>query len=92
MAALCVGQARAELRQLATEATVDGQQQRARSSARVETTSVHGHGSWRRALVVTRERVVAPDLPAQGWRYRVTLASLERRPQGWVISRWAPQP
>jgi hypothetical protein len=92
MAALCVGQARAELRQAATEATVDRQQRGARSQARLEATSVHGHGSRRRALVVTRERVAAPDLPVQGWRYRVTLVSLEHRPEGWLISRWAPQP
>jgi hypothetical protein len=92
IAALSVGQAHAELRQAAAQAGVDRQQRAARSSATVDTISVRGRGARRRALVVTRERIVAPDLPAEGWRYRVTVALLECRADGWVISRWAPQP
>jgi len=92
IAALSVGQAHAELRQAAAQAGVDRQQRDARSSATVETISVRGRGARRRALVVTRERVVAPDVPAEGWRYRVAVALLERRADGWLISRWAPQP
>jgi len=92
MAALSVGQAHAELRQAAAQSPVDRQQRGARSRATVEAISVRGHGPHRRALVVTRERIIAPDLPPEGRRYRVTAAELERRPDGWVISRWAPQP
>jgi hypothetical protein len=92
IAALSVGQARAELRQAATQSTVDRQQRDGRSSASVEAINVGGSGPRRRALVVTRERIEAPDLPAEGWRYRVTLAAIEHRPDGWVISRWVPQP
>ena len=91
-AALSVGQAHAELRQAAAPAAVDRQQRGARSSATVEAIRVRGRGARRRALVVTRERIVAPDLPFEGRRYRVTVALLERRADGWVISRWAPQP
>jgi hypothetical protein len=92
IAAVSVGQARAELRQAAAQSTVDHQQHGARSSATVEAIRVLGRGPRRRALVVTRERIVAPDLPAEGWRYRVTVAAIERRAGGWVISRWVPQP
>jgi hypothetical protein len=92
MAALSVGQAHAELRQAAAQAAVDRQQRGARSRATVEAISVRGDGPRRRGLVVTREQIVAFDLPSEGWRYRVTIAVLERRPDGWVISRWTPQP
>ena len=92
IAALSVGQARAELSQAAAQAATDSQQRGARSRARVEAIDLDGRGPRRRALVVTRELVIAPDLPAQGWRYRLTVAALERRNSKWVISRWAPQP
>ena len=92
IAALSVDQAHAELSQAAAQALNDGQQGGARSRATVEAARVRGTGERRVALVVTRERVAAPDLPSAGWRYRVTTATLERRPDGWVISRWAPQP
>jgi hypothetical protein len=92
MAAVSVGQAHAELRQAAAQALTDRQQSGVRSSATIEATSVEDAGRRRVALVVTRERVWARDLPSTGWRYRVTTATLERRSDGWVISRWAPQP
>jgi hypothetical protein len=92
MAALTIGQAHAELSQAAAQAQVDRQQSGARSRATVAAISVSGRGQRRTALMVTRERVEAPDLPSSGWRYRVSTAALERRPDGWVISRWAPQP
>lgn len=92
VAALSVGQAHAELRQAATQVRLDRQQQGARSRANVETISVRGHGRRRRALVVTRELVRARELSAAGWRYRVTLATVDWHPDGWVLSRWAPQP
>jgi hypothetical protein len=92
IAALSVGQAHAELRQAATQSTVDLQQHGARSSATVEAIDVRGQGLRRRALIVTRERIEAADLPGEGWRYRLTVAAVERRADGWVISRWVPQP
>lgn len=46
-------------------------------------------GSW---IVVTRERTTGGDsyrdLPAT---YHVTIAKLEQRSAGWVVSSWAPQ-
>jgi hypothetical protein len=92
MAALSVGQAHAELRKAAAQALTDRQQRGVRSEATVEATSARGGAQRRAGLVVTRERVTAPDLPPVGWRYRVTTATLERRADGWVISQWAPQP
>lgn len=92
IAALSVGQAHAELRQAAAQAVLDHQQRGVRSRATVEAISVRGNGPRRRGLVVTREQIVAPDLPSEGWRYRVTIAALERRLNGWVIARWTPQP
>jgi hypothetical protein len=92
VAALSVGQARAELRQAAAQSSVDNQQRGARSRASVEAISVRGQGSRRRGLVITREHIVAAGLPSEGWRYRVTVAALERRANRWVLSRWAPQP
>ena len=41
-------------------------------------------------LVVTRETVRGDGLVDRRWR--VTLASVERRGAGWAISRWDPQP
>jgi hypothetical protein len=92
IAALSVGQARAELRQAAAQAGADPQQRRARSRASVEALDVDGSGPRRTALIVTRERLHARDLPDQGWRYQVTTAQLERRGARWVISQWLAQP
>jgi hypothetical protein len=92
IAALTVGQARAELRQAAAQAGTDPQQRGARGRASVEAIDLDGHGQRRRALVITRELVAAPDLPSEGWRYRITVAVVERRASKWVISRWLPQP
>ncbi|MDW5592958.1 hypothetical protein VSS74_01325 [Conexibacter stalactiti] len=51
--------------------------------------SASARGSW---VVVTREQMVGRDayrgLPAT---YHVTIAKLERRSVGWVVSSWAPQ-
>jgi hypothetical protein len=92
IAALSVGQAHAELRQAAAQAGIDRQQRGARARGAVEALDVRDDGSRRRALIVTRELLRAPGLPAEGWRYRVTLATVERRADRWVISKWEPQP
>lgn len=44
----------------------------------------------RELLVVTHETVRADGLVERRWR--VTLATIERRSSGWAISRWEPQP
>jgi hypothetical protein len=92
IAGLCVGQARAELRQAAAQAATDPQHRDVRARASVEAVAVDGSGAPRRALVVTRQRVRAPDLPDQGWRYQVTTAQVQRRGAKWVISKWSAQP
>jgi hypothetical protein len=92
IAALSVGQARAELRQAAAQSGTDPQQQGLRSQASVETIDVDAAGAQRRALIVTRHNVDGPGLPDAGWRYQVTAARLEQRGLKWVISRWVPQP
>jgi hypothetical protein len=92
MATLATGQARLEFHQAAVQARSDGQQQGVRVRASVEAIQVQGARLRRRGLVVTRERMRAPELPSEGWRYRVTLATVSQRPEGWVLSRWRPQP
>jgi hypothetical protein len=92
LARLCVGQARAELDQAAAQAGADPQQRQARSRASVEAVDVDGTNARRTALVVTRQRVRAPDLPDRGWSYQVTTAQIERRGPKWVIAQWLPQP
>jgi hypothetical protein len=92
LAGLCVGQARAELDLAAAQAGADPQQRQARSRASVEAVEVDGTSARREALVVTRQRIQAADLPAQGWRYQVTTAQIERRGPKWVISKWLAQP
>lgn len=92
LARLSIGQARAELSQAAAQAQVDRQQRGARSRATVQAIDTQGKGARQQGLVVSKESVRAPGLPTQGWRYRVTLATLDRRPQGWVLARWEPQP
>lgn len=92
LARLCVGQARAELDQAAAQAEVDPQQRHARARASVEAVDVDGIGARLAALVVTRQRVRAPGLPDQGWRYQVTTAQVERRGPKWVIAQWLVQP
>ncbi len=91
IAALSVGEARAQLRESAAQSGTDPQQAGATSRSSVVAIDVQGRGSQRRAAVVTRERVQAKGLPDEDAQYRVTLATVERRGGRWVISRWAPQ-
>ena len=92
IAALSVGQARAELRQAAAQSATDPQQQGLRSQASIEAIKIDGAGRERRALIATRQKVVGPGLPAAGWRYQVTTVRLQQRAGKWVIARWTPQP
>lgn len=92
--ALSVGDARAQLRDVASQARTDVQQTAAgtTSTATVEAVVVRASGDRRKGLVVTRARVSGRNLGDQGARYYVTTAVLERREDRWVIAEWAPQP
>ncbi len=91
MAALSVGEARAQLRLIAATTRADRQQQGARSTGRVVAIDIAGGVSRRSAVVVTRERVTSDGLPVSEPVYRVTAATVERRSDRWVLSRWAPR-
>ena len=92
--ALSVGDARAELRNIAAQARSDVQQTAAgtRSSATVEAVSVTGTGDRRRGLIVTRAHVSGREIGDQSAQYQVTIAYVERRGDRWLISDWRPQP
>lgn len=94
IAALSVGDARAQLRQIAAQSGIDTQQQGVRSRSSIVSIRIAGHGPTRRATVVTRDIVTGPGLPATpaGGDYNVTRAQLVRRSGVWVIDRWEPQP
>jgi hypothetical protein len=92
LASVSVGTARAQMRQAAAQAGPTGQLGEVRSRARLAGIDVAGADGQRTAVVVTHERVTGDGLPDEGWRYRVTLARLKRRAEGWVISRWSVQP
>jgi hypothetical protein len=62
------------------------------SRTTVETVDVRGSGDRRSAIVVTRGGVVGGGLSGEAYDYKITLATVERRRDGWVIARWAPQP
>jgi hypothetical protein len=92
--ALSVGDARAQLRSIASQARTDIQQTAAgtTSTATVEAVEVRGEGDRRKGLAVTRARVRGENLSEQGAQYYVTTAVLERRGDRWVIAEWTPQP
>lgn len=91
IAAISVGEARAQLRETAAQSGVDSQQAGTRSRSRVVAIDITEKGARRRGVIVTRERVIAKGIPDEGAQYRVTLATVVRRGERWVISRWAPQ-
>ena len=93
LARITVGEARRSARESAARLLTDSQLAApgARSSGTVEVIATRSPGARRRELVVvTREALMADGLREQRWR--VTLATAERRPGGWVLSRWQPQP
>jgi hypothetical protein len=92
IAALSIGQARAELRQAAAQSGSDPQQQQVTSRSRLAAIDVDGQDDRRQGLVVTRQKVQGPGLPDAEWRYQITLAVVERRADKWVIAQWRPQP
>jgi hypothetical protein len=62
----------------------------ARSIAIVHPVTAHGKGRTRRLIVVPHETISADSIRQSRWR--VTVAKAERRHDGWVVSRWEPQP
>ena len=92
-ARITVGAARIAARESAARLTTDAQLAApgARSTGAVEAVATRSVAAARRELiVVTRETLTADGLREQRWR--VTLATAERRRRGWVLSRWEPQP
>ena len=80
-------QAQAAAAQLPTDPQLDGATSEGKVAAVVATTDTEDR---RKLLVVTHETIRADGLVDRRWR--VTLASVERRDRGWVVSRWDPQP
>ena len=87
-----VGSARDAAQRVAAQAGTDPQLTApgARSIAIVHAVTTHGRGRSRRLVIVTHETVTAE--PVRQARWRVTLATAERRVGGWIVSRWEPQP
>lgn len=92
IAALSVGDARAQLRQIAAQSGVDTQQRGVRSRSSIVSIRVAGRGQSRSATLLTRDTVTGPGLPDSGAQYNVTRAELVQRSGRWVIARWQPQP
>ena len=87
LARLTTGQARrdaeAAAAQLPTDAQLDATQSEGSVHAITRTTR-------RDLIVVTRETLTGTGLRQTRWR--VTLARAERLGDGWLLSRWEPQP
>lgn len=94
LAAVSVGEARAEFEQVAVTSRTDVEQTLGydRSSATVEGVVVKGTGRERQAIVVVRQQIASPELPHLPREYKVTLVTLRQFPGGWAVSSWAPQP
>ena len=89
---MTIGEARDSAQQVAAQASTDQQLSApgARSIAIVHAIATRGTGRRRRLIVVTHETVTADATRTARWR--VTIAEAQRRRNGWVISRWEPQP
>lgn len=94
LAAVSVGAARTEFRQVAATARTDVQETLGydKSQATVESVAVKGNGDTRHAIVVVHRRISSSELPNLPAEYKVTLITLRRLPGGWAVSSWAPQP
>jgi len=92
IAAISVGGARTQLRQIAAQSGIDAQQKGVQSRSEVTSMRVTGSGRRRAATIVTRDTVTGPGLPDTGPQYHVTRAQLVQRSGRWVIARWEPQP
>lgn len=93
LARITVGSARATARESAARLPSDPQLSApgAQSTGTVEAIVVRSAALRTRDLiVVTRESLISDGLRQNRWR--ITLATAERRTGGWVVSRWQPQP
>lgn len=91
LATFSTGAARRDAHDAAARLPTDAQLEGSSSDgdiAAIITRSAGAHD--RELLVVTRETLRADGLVDRRWR--VTLASVERRRGGWALSRWEPQP
>jgi hypothetical protein len=91
-AAASTGAARRDAQRIAAQATTDPQLRApgAKSIAILHAVVPRGGGAHRRLLVITHETVVGDGLRQA--RFRVTLAEAQQVGEGWVLSRWEPQP
>ncbi|NLT06903.1 MAG: hypothetical protein GXY03_11425 [Solirubrobacterales bacterium] len=89
---LSAGNARAQFELIAAQAESEAQRRAAATAtAVVEAVVVRGSGDRRRGLAVTRERMATPSAGELPEEYRVTVATLERRGDAWVITEWEPK-
>jgi hypothetical protein len=91
-AAATTGAARRDAQRVAAQAATDPQLTagRSRSVAVLHAVVPRGGGPQRRLLVVTHETLITDELRQA--RFRVTLAEAQHVGEGWVLSRWEPQP
>lgn len=98
LARMSIGEARTDARTTAARLPTDRRltASGSASTATVEAIARQGSERQRRArdghrlVIVTRERLTADATITV--RYRVTLATVVVRRDGWVLSRWEPQP
>jgi hypothetical protein len=92
LAASTTGQARRDAQRTAAQATTDPQLTApgAKSIAILHAVVPRAGGPNRRLLVVTHETLTADGV--RQTRFRVTLAEAQKLGDGWVLSRWEPQP
>ena len=88
---ITVGAARRDARQSAARLPTDPQLAGTRSTGTIEAIATRDTARGaHRLIVVTHETLSGDDLRERRWR--ITLATVERRAGGWVVSRWEPQP
>lgn len=91
-AAASTGAARRDAQRIAAQATTDPQLRApgTKSIAILHAVVPRGGGAHRRLLLVTHETLIADGV--RHARFRVTLAAAQQVGEGWVLSRWEPQP
>ena len=91
LAAISTGQARRDALQAAARLPTDPQLAagQATSSGRLAAIALRPGRTTRSGLLVTHEQLKANGVHQDRWR--VTLVTLIRLPQGWAVSRWSPQ-
>lgn len=91
LATFAIGAARRQAQEAAARLPTDPQLEGSSSEGEIVAVITRFAGPRHSALVVvTRETLRAEGLVDRRWR--VTLASAERRRGGWALARWEPQP